>query len=941
MFESWLAALPLPAREAPMDAEVEVAAAAGYISDEAFYAQDDVVWGIYQTHPHLGAEAMAELLLPHVGSVTVATVQSWLRNARTTELGLDRLRLYRQCVEDYVGLVPESTESSIAAFLETDFNIKVPHATTGRLLQEIEQPAGMKSLSYEQLPLHQVYLEQLVQQEPILSPMRILQGLQQDVGVTSTVKTISRWMCVCGDDADDIWNYGKHDVMVLPWLEDLPEPMRHALPEPMLGALAEQCGLVAKDLFEAVGYWLHSHYGSAVWEVTVDSAGKPMVCEASPSKGPHSEAPGVAVSVLDGPVSLRRFGHLCQAEGCIFSTGQPGQPARAEHSRFCMWCDAEAMKAELQSTSGRAKIAKALTLFSKHPTTHSAALALLPDDFQTGDRRYCQARGCPFNMHRPGNPGRCVGASTHCIWHDASARDSALRSEEGRKSIRRSVALLKQSGAEHDDGAYLWEHALRLLPADFALSARMCANSCCRFSLLRIGQPARSQQTSDLCAWCDTGVLASRESTEAGRRLIAYALSKWVARTDVLLAAWGKLSPEFRAAATRPASRTWENRAMAKHDWVHRCQSRTRPYITQPAMCSVCRSKPSTISLRRDIKEFESVAAASAAAAGEARVPIETDAHWLRLLFAGCGETLSFDTTSFCRECLDLQRVRPLRARCALCLESLRPGLWNDRHQENSGGCSGHEAPPRAGVYLESKTGLHVVALLHRSAEISAMWSNDKYVEQPELTFKQLLAQEQEWRQCRWRRQEAERTRELEAMMCEDYVVFEKVFMVVQLDPLGRNSMWPQQRAFDDLAAALEWLRAPSMQDDAIRRYMQALASWGTSVSGEPEDGCAQPPLLESTWTQLPITAELRTELLARQTESPRHMMLYRSPYWNPCLWSYLDAQERAIHITPSPTYRLRGELVINWEAQPFPWVEMPRMLQNVINFLRSRGSYI
>ena len=95
-FESWLAALPLPAREAPIGAEVEVAAAAGYISDEAFYAQDDVVWGIYQTHPHLGAEAMAELLLPHVGSVTVATVQSWLRNARTTELGLDRLRLYRQ-----------------------------------------------------------------------------------------------------------------------------------------------------------------------------------------------------------------------------------------------------------------------------------------------------------------------------------------------------------------------------------------------------------------------------------------------------------------------------------------------------------------------------------------------------------------------------------------------------------------------------------------------------------------------------------------------------------------------------------------------------------------------------------------------------------------------------------------------------------------------------
>ena len=485
----------------------------------------------------------------------------------------------------------------------------------------------------------------------------------------------------CSDDADEIWHYGKDGVIELPLLEALPEPMLDALPESKRGVFGEKWAeneLVAQDLFEAVGYWLHNVYGSAVFEVTVEVAVKPIgksecaqagglaasiTCEASPSKRP--EAHEVANPILSPrpspnkryrckdpellqPGTTKRNYKLCQAEGCIFSTGQPGQPARAMHAQFCMWCDPEAMKAELQLKAGRAKICKALTLFSKHPTTHCAALALLPEDFRTGDVRYClsstcvfnerrpghpahlsvdggglciwcdadlmqkkcaseeglsrvrqamtlfkassddvyrramlllpaeyrhtgghycQADGCPFNTQRPGNPGWCVEGSTYCIWHDASAMDSALESEENRKSLRRSFSLLKQSGAVHD-GVSLWEHALQLLPLDFALSARTCANSYCRFLLRRIGEPARSHQTSDLCAWCDTAVLAGRESTAQGRRLIAYSLSKWVARTDVLLAAWCKLSPEFRAAATRQVTWSWENRAMAKHDVV-------------------------------------------------------------------------------------------------------------------------------------------------------------------------------------------------------------------------------------------------------------------------------------------------------------------------------------------------------------------------------------
>ena len=171
-------------------------------------------------------------------------------------------------------------------------------------------------------------------------------------------------------------------------------------------------------------------------------------------------------------------------------------------------------------------------------------------------------------------------------------------------------------------------------------------------------------------------------------------------------------------------------------------------------------------------------------------------------------------------------------------------------------------------------------------------------------------------------------------MLCEDYVVFEKVFMVVQLDPVGGGSTDPLHlRAFDELAMALAWLRAPSMQDDGIRRYLKELAASGPF--GAPFSLGDLPGFKRGTSHLLPITAELSRELQARRAESPRAMMLYRGPHWIPCLWRYLDAQRRA-SLGPR-TFEHWGQSTTCWEAQAFPWVEMPPMLQNVINVLRSR----
>ena len=123
----------------------------------------------------------------------------------------------------------------------------------------------------------------------------------------------------------------------------------------------------------------------------------------------------------------------------------------------------------------------------------------------------------------------------------------------------------------------------------------------------------------------------------------------------------------------------------------------------------------------------------------------------------------------------------------------------NTKHYAGTGTCSAKPAPERNGYYFESKTGLHLVCLLHRAAEIVAMWSNDKYVDQPEMTFNELCRIEEQLRRERLLSQQQEQYRESRAMLGEDWVMIEKIFLKVQLYPGGMGM---------DLEKSHIWLKA-------------------------------------------------------------------------------------------------------------------------------------
>ena len=125
--------------------------------------------------------------------------------------------------------------------------------------------------------------------------------------------------------------------------------------------------------------------------------------------------------------------------------------------------------------------------------------------------------------------------------------------EEGRKSVRRALTLLKQSGVMYD-GEPLWKHALDVLPLDFALSAQLCANSLRQFSLKHIGRPARVHASSELCAWCDVAILTERQKSAQGPRLIADALGNGVNNLGILLAGCNTLTYDFRRDAANKAT---------------------------------------------------------------------------------------------------------------------------------------------------------------------------------------------------------------------------------------------------------------------------------------------------------------------------------------------------------------------------------------------------
>ena len=222
------------------------------------------------------------------------------------------------------------------------------------------------------------------------------------------------------------------------------------------------------------------------------------------------------------------------------------------------------------------------------------------------------------------------------------------------------------------------------------------------------------------------------------------------------------------------------------------------------------------------------------------------------------------------------------------------------------------------------------------------MWSNDKYVDQPELTFKELCRIEEQLREGRLLAQRQEEHRESRAMLCEDWVMIEKIFLKVQLDPLGGfGDRLINSVAFGDLAAGLTWLRAPSMSDEGILRLVNLPTpseSAGSSLAALPIH-----------W-KLPKTSDLQKELWLRRAEDPRCLWLYvhtQRPGW----WRYVSKRER-IDWGPAKIWikRRDGESWVEngalhkrgwktmWFAKPFPWVEMTGAMDGTTRLLRSRA---
>ena len=192
--DEWLPSLPLPGHGDAMGVGPADPAAADYINDEAFKAADDAIWLAYKSNPYLGPQAMADLVQSDVGRIRISTMERWLEHARTVPLPLERLRLYKQCVVDFLEIFPNSKPAGIEAMLLKEFNVKVQRQTMDRLRKELERPEGVPVLTQLGLDEHEIYLQQQIRDRPNITAWKLLQSLQEDKEVTSPVCYLSKWM---------------------------------------------------------------------------------------------------------------------------------------------------------------------------------------------------------------------------------------------------------------------------------------------------------------------------------------------------------------------------------------------------------------------------------------------------------------------------------------------------------------------------------------------------------------------------------------------------------------------------------------------------------------------------------------------------------------------------------------------------------------------------
>ena len=316
---------------------------------------------------------------------------------------------------------------------------------------------------------------------------------------------------------------------------------------------------------------IHANDRDAMAKELLSKSGRTKISQALTKFTAGSATHSAALALLP-PDWSTGLGYYCSSPKCVFNTHRPGSRARRSTGGglLCTWCDPVLLSTTMATPNGLKTIRNALTMFeASDEAVLNKALLLLPDGFTRAGVRWecCRYVGCAFNAIRPGTPAWAATESSHCVWHDRDAMARALAKPQGRRAVRWILSCLKNQDPGDVD-ASLWSQALGCLPKDFALSAKMCANAQCCFSLHAPGKPARSHRKSDLCAWCDRALLAERQESVQGHRLIAVSMATWRRHSDVLRAAWGKLSPSFRSASARRATQMFERKVMAKHDLV-------------------------------------------------------------------------------------------------------------------------------------------------------------------------------------------------------------------------------------------------------------------------------------------------------------------------------------------------------------------------------------
>ena len=376
---------------------------------------------------------------------------------------------------------------------------------------------------------------------------------------------------------------------------------------------------------------------------------------------------------------LRRSSKLCQMSSCIYSRARPGEPARAEDSLYCVFCDPVRMAAAMESEAGRMNVRVTLSMLkTKDESVYRSAKGKVPLDF-CASIRYCNGDSCIYNRDHPGAPVRMQEAAargeTYCIWCSPVRMQEAMQTEAGRRNVQISLSIFEQKDTN------VFERATAKVPADFVRSVRTCCGSNCVFSLSSPGGTARARTRSTLCSWCNPRIVRQREASLHGLKRITCALRAFADYPDVCAAAVSKLSEHFKTAPQRAEALLMERAAMLQEDVVRICAGNlvANPN-TQPlsGLCTVCENPIPP--MRTHIKKFECIVAYHAARLGERRVPIETDGDWLRLCSSGAYFPTGIPCMPFvqlhwypnacCRTCF---QTRCNTLCCRHCLGMVRP----------------------------------------------------------------------------------------------------------------------------------------------------------------------------------------------------------------------------------------------------------------------------